>query len=136
MTRCWAAAMPRDVYNCDMPTYEYRCDSCTHQFEVFARMSDPDPEVCEACGSNTLNKILFPVAVHYKGSGFYTTDYAGKGKEDGTKDDSASSGEGGGESKDDGDSKADKGDSKKSDSSDGKKSKPADKKTKTASSSD
>ncbi len=61
-----------------MPTYEYRCGTCTHQFEVFARMSDPDPEVCEACGASTLEKVLFPVAVHYKGSGFYSTDYNAK----------------------------------------------------------
>ena len=61
-----------------MPTYEYRCGTCTHQFEVFASMSDPDPEVCEACGASTLEKVLFPVAIHYKGSGFYSTDYNGK----------------------------------------------------------
>ncbi len=61
-----------------MPTYEYRCGTCTHQFEVFARMSDPDPEVCEGCGASTLEKLLFPVAVHYKGSGFYNTDYGTK----------------------------------------------------------
>ena len=61
-----------------MPTYEYKCGTCTHQFEVFARMSDPDPEVCEACGASTLEKLLFPVAVHYKGSGFYNTDYGNK----------------------------------------------------------
>ena len=61
-----------------MPTYEYRCGTCTHQFEVFARMSDPDPEVCEGCGATTLEKLLFPVAVHYKGSGFYNTDYGTK----------------------------------------------------------
>jgi putative FmdB family regulatory protein len=61
-----------------MPTYEYRCGTCTHQFEVFARMSDPDPDVCEACGASTLEKVLFPVAVHYKGSGFYNTDYGSK----------------------------------------------------------
>ena len=61
-----------------MPTYEYRCGTCTHQFEVFARMSDPDPEVCEGCGATTLEKLLFPVAVHYKGSGFYNTDYGSK----------------------------------------------------------
>ncbi len=41
-------------------------------------MSDPDPEVCEACGATTLEKVLFPVAVHYKGSGFYNTDYGSK----------------------------------------------------------
>jgi putative FmdB family regulatory protein len=61
-----------------MPTYEYRCESCKHQFEVFASMSDPDPETCEECGAQELKKVLFPVAVHYKGSGFYSTDYSGK----------------------------------------------------------
>lgn len=63
-----------------MPTYEYRCTACGHQFEVFARMSDPAPAACEQCGAATLEKVLFPVAVHYKGSGFYSTDYSGAGK--------------------------------------------------------
>ena len=76
-----------------MPTYEYRCDSCNHQFEVFARMSDPAPEACEGCGAaGTLTKVLFPVAVHYKGSGFYSTDYSGS--KQAAKSDSAGSGEG------------------------------------------
>ena len=61
-----------------MPTYVYRCESCEHQFEVFASMSDPDPTECEQCGEGPLVKVLFPVAVHYKGSGFYSTDYKGK----------------------------------------------------------
>ena len=61
-----------------MPTYEYRCESCNHQFEVFAGMNDPAPEGCENCGAAELKKVLFPVAVHYKGSGFYSTDYSGK----------------------------------------------------------
>lgn len=60
-----------------MPTYEYRCSDCSHQFERFQKMSD-DPETqCEACGG-AVQRILFPVAVHFKGSGFYTTDYARK----------------------------------------------------------
>lgn len=67
-----------DHYNCPMPTYEYRCEQCSHQFEVFARMSDPAPEQCEACGQSALVKVLFPVAVHYRGSGFYSTDYSGR----------------------------------------------------------
>jgi putative FmdB family regulatory protein len=72
-----------------MPTYEYRCTTCRHQFEVFARMSDPDPEVCEECGAATVEKILFPVAVHYKGSGFYSTDYSGSKTGSGSGSDSA-----------------------------------------------
>lgn len=61
-----------------MPIYEYRCSN-GHTFELFQRMSDPAPEACEVCGAQGVEKILFPVAVHYKGSGFYSTDY-GKGR--------------------------------------------------------
>ena len=61
-----------------MPTYEFRCTECGHQFEVFQRMSDPDPENCEKCGAAAVEKVLFAPAIHYKGSGFYATDYAGK----------------------------------------------------------
>ena len=60
-----------------MPIYEYRCPD-GHTFEVFQRMSDPPSEVCEVCGKAPVEKVLYPVAVHYKGSGFYSTDY-GKG---------------------------------------------------------
>ncbi|MCW2971954.1 MAG: FmdB family transcriptional regulator [Thermoleophilia bacterium] len=64
-----------------MPTYEYKCEACGHHEEVFAKMSDPPPAACESCGASELVKVLFPVAVHYKGSGFYKTDYEGtKGK--------------------------------------------------------
>ena len=61
-----------------MPIYEYRCPN-GHTFEVFQRMSDPPPEACEVCGASPMEKVLFPVAVHFKGSGFYSTDY-GRGK--------------------------------------------------------
>ena len=57
-----------------MPIYEYRCPN-GHTFEVFQRMSDPPASVCETCGAGPVEKILFPVAVHFKGSGFYATDY-------------------------------------------------------------
>jgi len=60
-----------------MPIYEYRCAN-GHTFEVFQRMSDPPATVCEVCGASPVEKVLFPVAVHFKGSGFYSTDY-GKG---------------------------------------------------------
>ena len=75
-----------------MPTYEYRCSACNHQFEVFARMSDPDPETCSECNAvGTLEKVLFPVAVHYKGSGFYSTDYSGKKSAPASSDSGSSS---------------------------------------------
>jgi putative FmdB family regulatory protein len=60
-----------------VPIYEYRCPN-GHTFEVLQKMSDPPVEVCSVCGAGPVEKILFPVAVHFKGSGFYSTDY-GKG---------------------------------------------------------
>ena len=57
-----------------MPIYEYRCPN-GHTFEVFQRMSDAPVSVCETCGAGPVEKLLFPVAVHFKGSGFYSTDY-------------------------------------------------------------
>lgn len=58
-------------------------------FEVFQRMSDPPVEVCEVCGAGPVERVLYPVAVHFKGSGFYTTDY-GKGSGRGGKSSSGS----------------------------------------------
>lgn len=60
-----------------MPTYEYRCVSCEHQFERFQRMSDDPVKECEVCGE-PVKRLLFPVAIHFKGNGFYSTDYARK----------------------------------------------------------
>ena len=42
-------------------------------------MTDPPAETCVTCGAGPVEKLLFPVAVHFKGSGFYSTDY-GRGK--------------------------------------------------------
>lgn len=78
-----------------MPTYEFRCRACQHQFEVFQSMSAPDPEGCEQCGAAELEKVLFPVAVHYKGSGFYSTDYSGPKASGGEPGASTSSSDGG-----------------------------------------
>ena len=60
-----------------MPIYEYRCPN-GHTFEVFHKITEPPPPACPTCGAGPVEKILFPVAVHFKGSGFYSTDY-GKG---------------------------------------------------------
>lgn len=57
-----------------MPIYEYRCPN-GHVFELFQRMTDPAPEACEVCGEGPVERVLYPVAVHFKGSGFYSTDY-------------------------------------------------------------
>ena len=73
-----------------MPIYEYRCPN-GHTFEVFQRMTEAPPDGCEVCGAAPIEKVLFPVAVHFKGSGFYTTDY-GRGRKPGA----AKDGDGGG----------------------------------------
>ena len=62
-----------------MPIYEYRCPE-GHTFEVFQRMSDAPVDACEICGAGSVEKVLYPVAVHFKGSGFYTTDYGRKAR--------------------------------------------------------
>ena len=76
-----------------MPTYDYRCPN-GHTFELFQRMSDPLPPACEVCGAAPVERVLFPVAVHFKGSGFYSTDYGRGGKKrDAAKDGDTSAGE-------------------------------------------
>ena len=90
-----------------MPIYEYRCEN-GHVFEVIQSMSDDPVSACEECGA-PVERVFHPVAVHFKGSGFYNTDYKNKGKA-GTKDgDSGStsesksdSGSGSGEKKSEG----------------------------------
>ena len=72
-----------------MPIYEYRCPQ-GHVFERFQRMTDPPPDVCEVCGEGPVEVVLYPVAVHFKGSGFYSTDYGRGGKKkDASKDGAA-----------------------------------------------
>jgi putative FmdB family regulatory protein len=82
-----------------MPTYGYRCGNCGHQFEIVQRISDEPLKECPKC-QGKLSKMLYPVGLSFKGSGFYSTDYksAGKGSET-SSNGSASSSEGGGESK-------------------------------------
>jgi putative FmdB family regulatory protein len=61
-----------------MPIYEYRCDN-GHTFEVMQRMSDDPLTSCSSCEA-PVQRVFHPVAVHFKGSGFYNTDYGRKGK--------------------------------------------------------
>ncbi len=79
-----------------MPIYEYRCKK-GHTFEVMQRMSDDALTECTECGA-PVQRVFHPVAVHFKGSGFYNTDY-GK-KKGGSSTDTASE-----SSSSDGDSK-------------------------------
>jgi putative FmdB family regulatory protein len=68
-----------------VPIYEYRCPN-GHVFELVQRMGDAAPAACEVCGAAPLERVLYPVAVHFKGSGFYSTDY-GRGSRKPSKDD-------------------------------------------------
>ena len=74
-----------------MPIYEYRCLN-GHTFEVVQRMSDDPVETCEECGA-PVERVFHPVAVHFKGSGFYTTDYKSKSKASSGKDGESPSGD-------------------------------------------
>jgi putative FmdB family regulatory protein len=76
-----------------MPIYEYKCPN-GHLFEVFHGMTEPSPEKCEVCGEGPLQRVLHPVAVHYKGSGFYSTDYGRGSKKKAAKDEGGGSGGG------------------------------------------
>ncbi len=56
-----------------MPIYEYRCNN-GHTVEVMQRMSEDPLSSCTTCHA-PVQRVFHPVAVHFKGSGFYTTDY-------------------------------------------------------------
>jgi putative FmdB family regulatory protein len=56
-----------------MPIYEYRCEN-GHLFEVMQRITDDPVTQCQECGA-PVQRVFHPVAVHFKGSGFYNTDY-------------------------------------------------------------
>jgi len=56
-----------------MPTYEYRCKK-GHNFEVQRRIGEDGVTSCEICGQ-PVSRVFHPIAVHFKGSGFYNTDY-------------------------------------------------------------
>jgi putative FmdB family regulatory protein len=59
-----------------MPIYEYRCER-GHTFEVMQRMVEDPLTSCSTCGA-PVQRVFHPVAVHFKGSGFYNTDYGKK----------------------------------------------------------
>jgi putative FmdB family regulatory protein len=91
-----------------MPIYEYRCPR-GHTFELFQRMTDPPAEACQICGESPVTKVLYPAAIHFKGSGFYSTDYGRGNRRPAQK-------EGGDGAGDSGEKKADKGESKTTES--------------------
>jgi putative FmdB family regulatory protein len=76
-----------------VPIYEYKCEN-GHVFDVIQKMADDPLTECQECGAPAV-RVLHPVAVHFKGSGFYNTDYgkkkgAGGGSGDGAGDSNGS----------------------------------------------
>lgn len=84
-----------------MPIYEYRCPDCQHQFEALQSMSADPISECPNCGSDKVARVLHAPAIHFKGSGFYNTDYgtrkraAEKGSSNGGDSGSSSGGDSG-----------------------------------------
>jgi putative FmdB family regulatory protein len=70
-----------------MPIYEYKCDN-GHVFEVMQRMSDDALTECTICGA-PVQRVFHPVAIHFKGSGFYNTDYGKRKRGAAAKEDSS-----------------------------------------------
>ena len=84
-----------------MPLYEYECTQCGNRTELLQRHGDPPLERCPQCGS-AVRKLFSAPAVQFKGTGWYVTDYAGKGKragagngQSGDKESKSASGDGG-----------------------------------------
>lgn len=62
-----------------MPLYEYQCKKCKHKFEKIQKFSDRPIRKCPECGG-PVEKIQHAPAVQFKGTGWYVTDYGGKGE--------------------------------------------------------
>ncbi|MFC1744348.1 FmdB family zinc ribbon protein [Candidatus Riflebacteria bacterium] len=68
-----------------MPFYEYICEKCEHEFEIFQKITAKPVGTCEKCKSKKVSRKIFAPAVHFKGDGFYITDYRDKGYLDAVK---------------------------------------------------
>jgi putative FmdB family regulatory protein len=75
-----------------MPIYEYRCDN-GHTFEVMQKMTDDPVSACSTCEA-PVQRVFHPVAVHFKGKGFYNTDYGTRRR---NREQERAGGDGGGE---------------------------------------
>ena len=93
-----------------MPIYKYKCEN-GHVFEALQKMADDPLTDCEQCGA-PVERVFHPIAVHFNGSGFYSTDYGSK-KAGATAENNSS---------DSGSSESSKGDSGSSESKSEKKS--------------
>jgi len=98
-----------------MPIYEYRCEN-GHTFEVMQKMTDPPVETCPEDGT-PVQRVFHPVAVHFKGSGFYNTDYGKKKTGAAASSDGDSGSSSSSDSSDSSSSSSSSSDSKKTESS-------------------
>ena len=62
-----------------MPTYVYECSKCNTQFEVMQRITEDPIKDCQCGAIGTVKRVIQPIAVMFKGSGFHINDYASKG---------------------------------------------------------
>ena len=87
-----------------MPLYEYKCKKCGHRFERIQSFSAEDVKECPVCQGEVERLISTPARAHFKGSGFYSTDYAAqpassaKSQDTGKESSGASASDGGGSS--------------------------------------
>ena len=63
-----------------MPIYEYECAACGERFELIRKFSDPPVDTCTMCGKGPVQRLVSSPAIQFKGTGWYITDYAQKGK--------------------------------------------------------
>lgn len=73
-----------------MPTYEYLCQACGSRFDAWQKITDDPIETCPTCGDH-VHRVLYPVGLVFKGSGFYKTDNRGGSTGSGGSTDSTSS---------------------------------------------
>jgi putative FmdB family regulatory protein len=74
-----------------MPTYGYRCKDCGSEFERFQKMTDAPVTTCDSCGG-AVKRLLYPVGIQFKGSGFYVNDSKSSGGDSGGSNGKSSEG--------------------------------------------
>ncbi len=73
-----------------MPTYRYRCKSCSHEFDQFQKFVEDALTVCPECGQE-IRRVIQPVGVVFKGSGWYINDSRPAAKDPGSSSSSENS---------------------------------------------
>jgi putative FmdB family regulatory protein len=81
-----------------MPTYSYACTECGHAFDIRQSFTDDALTVCPECGEPRLRKVIHPVGIAFKGSGFYKTDSRTSASKGSNGSSSSSTGSGASES--------------------------------------